>query len=429
MYARKFAKLLWVIWLVGWCGLTTAWAKPREIGKFAFLNGDVKLWLSGEYRARMEFMQGRDFKAPDAVAGTPEDKLFVVHRARLEVGAMLWSRVEMMLQVQDVRLWGQETDTLTDFQAKGFDLHQGWARFLFTDELSLKVGRMELGYDNERILGAVDWMQQARSFNAVRLAWEPSFMQLHAFYAAVAQKETLLSASQMTGAWAKIRKWKFFQPSLLYVFDFNTETDRYRHTIGTHITGAVAGFSYTGEFYYQAGTQKTPTETQQIQSYLGALSLGYQIPVAAKPTIRVWADFVSGDDNPADSVHRSFDTLFATNHKFYGFADIFLNLPVHTKQRGLMDMGASVSVAPIKGLGLTLWYHYFRLFHGAPDAKQQMQQELASEIDFVVSYTFLNGHAYVSGGYSIVLPMAGMSVLGKGDQPEHWFFVECRTKF
>lgn len=429
MRMRDVARLGWVILIVGLSGLSTAWAKPGEIGKFAFLNGDVKLWLSGEYRARMELMQGRDFKAPDKAAGTPEDRLFVVHRARLEVGALLWSRVEIMMQFQDVRLWGQEADTLADFQAKGFDLHQGWARFLFTDELSLKVGRMELGYDNERILGAVDWTQQARSFNGVLLAWDPSFMQLHAFYAAISQKDTLLSASQMTGAWAKVRKWKFFQPSLLYVFDFNTETERYRHTIGTHITGAIAGFSYTGEFYYQTGTQKTLTETQQIQSYLGALSLGYQIPVPTKPTIRVWADFVSGDDNPTDSVYRSFDTLFATNHKFYGFADIFLNLPVHTKQRGLMDLGASVGFSPFQGFGLTVWYHYFRLFHGAPDANQQMQQELASEIDVVASYTFLNGHAYISTGYSIVLPTAGMAVLGKGNQPEHWFFVECRTKF
>lgn len=418
-----------LLFLGMWLLSAVAWGKPGDIARWSFLNGDASLWMSGQYRARMEFMQGRDLKAPDATTGIPEDRLFISHRARLTLGASLWSRLEVMLQVQDVRTWGLESDTLGDFQADGFDLHQGWVRFLVGGDLSIKVGRMELAYDNERIMGAVAWTQQARSFDAVRLAWEPHFMQIHAFYAVLAQQDTLLTGTQLGGLWLKARAWKFFQPSLLYLFDFNTATERYRHTVGAHITGKAAGFSYTGEFYYQAGSQKTETSTQSIQSFLAAFSVAYKIPVATGPTIRLFADFVSGDDNPTDAVYRSFDTLFATNHKFYGLADFFLNLPVHTKQRGLMDMGASLGLSPTKGLKLNLSYHYFRLFHPAPDLNGQEQQELGSELDFVISYGFLKGHASVAAGYSIVLPTAGFAVLGKGDQPEHWFFLQCDAKF
>lgn len=52
----------------------------------------------------------------------------------------------------------------------------------------------------------------------------------------------------------------------------------------------------------------------------------------------LWYDHLSGDDDPSDGTVRVFDTLFATNHKFYGLADYFLNIPVQTVGRGLQDL-------------------------------------------------------------------------------------------
>ena len=403
--------------------------KPGELAKWSFLDGDFVLWVGGQYRARMEFMQRRDLRPPDAVAGALEDNLFVTHRARLTVGATVWKNVDMMIQVQDVRLWGEMTDTLFDYQAKGFDVHQAWARFHFGGDVSLKVGRTEINYDTDRIMGAVDWMQQARSFDGLVMAWEPGWMRLHAFYAVTLQRDTMLHGTHFTGAWAKLQKWSFFAPSFLYVMDMDVEAGRYRHTVGTHIEGKVGGFHYTGEFYYQGGVMKREQETMPIQAFLAALMVGYTLPVATKPTLRLWAEFLSGNHDTNEKVVRAFDTLFATNHKFYGYLDMFLNIPVHTRQRGLTDFGGSLGFSPFAGFSATAMLHYFRLFAPAPDAQQQLQQELGWELDIVFSYQFLRGFASISGGYSILLPQSGFSVLGKGQTPEHWFFLQCEAKF
>ena len=34
------------------------------------------------------------------------------------------------------------------------------------------------------------------------------------------------------------------------------------------------------------------------------------------PTLTVGADWLSGDDDPADATYRAFNTLYATNHKW-----------------------------------------------------------------------------------------------------------------
>ena len=57
-----------------------------------------------------------------------------------------------------------------------------------------------------------------------------------------------------------------------------------------------------------------------------------------KGSVTLWYDYLSGDGDLGDDTIKVFDTLFATNHKFYGFADLFLNIPVHTGGRGLQDL-------------------------------------------------------------------------------------------
>ncbi|NIP78292.1 MAG: alginate export family protein, partial [Gemmatimonadetes bacterium] len=79
------------------------------------------------------------------------------------------------VQVQDVRVWGGELGT-TDPSADGLDLHQGWLELgdAGSGALSLRVGRQELAYGGERLVGALNWAQQARSFDGARLRLRPS---------------------------------------------------------------------------------------------------------------------------------------------------------------------------------------------------------------------------------------------------------------
>ena len=69
--------------------------------------------------------------------------------------------------------------------------------------------------------------------------------------------------------------------------------------------------------------------------------------------------FLSGEDDPGDGKHKVFDTLYATNHKFYCYMDYFLNIPVHTLGSGLSDIHVKVAIKPSPDASLRLAYHTF----------------------------------------------------------------------
>lgn len=73
---------------------------------------------------------------------------------------------------------------------------------------------------------------------------------------------------------------------------------------------------------------------------LGA-RLGFDVGTGGSLTL--WYDLLSGDADPNDGDTKVFDTMFATNHKFYGFADMFLNISVHTGGQGLQDLAVKGS--------------------------------------------------------------------------------------
>ncbi|NNM35004.1 MAG: hypothetical protein HKO53_18140, partial [Gemmatimonadetes bacterium] len=75
--------------------------------------------LRGQIRPRLEVrdLGGGD----DAVALTNM-------RVRASVEAALDKGISVFIQLQDVRIWGEETSTLGDFSADQLDLHQGYVR-------------------------------------------------------------------------------------------------------------------------------------------------------------------------------------------------------------------------------------------------------------------------------------------------------------
>jgi hypothetical protein len=80
-------------------------------------------------------------------------------------------RFKLFTSVQDVRVWGQDASTInrTTLDANdGLMIHEAWGEIMLLDtsaaieNLSLKIGRQELVYDDVRLLGNLDWLQQGR---------------------------------------------------------------------------------------------------------------------------------------------------------------------------------------------------------------------------------------------------------------------------
>jgi hypothetical protein len=130
--------------------------------------------LMGQLRTRTELRDG---------VGTLNAKgsskaFFTSQRARLTFGYK-WDRLNFNLSVQDIRVWGQDASTISNSDGNKLMVHEAWAEVTLMnaadttiktkgiDNLSFKIGRQALIYDDVRLLGDLDWLQQARRHDAL----------------------------------------------------------------------------------------------------------------------------------------------------------------------------------------------------------------------------------------------------------------------
>jgi Alginate export len=130
--------------------------------------------ISGELRTRTEW---RDGVGTLKLKGN-DDAFFTSQRSRLTIDYQM-THVVFHSAVQDVRVWGQDASTINSADGNKLGLHEAWAEITLADKsdssfkhpavdyFAIKIGRQEISYDDQRLLGNLDWLQQARRHDAV----------------------------------------------------------------------------------------------------------------------------------------------------------------------------------------------------------------------------------------------------------------------
>lgn len=125
--------------------------------------------LVGQLRTRTEVRNGLGNLVPEG----SKSAVFTSQRTRFTFNYK-WDRVTFGASIQDVRVWGQDASSISNADGNRLMMHEGWAdltlankadttiKFKMFDLLSLKLGRQELIYDDSRLIGNLDWLQQAR---------------------------------------------------------------------------------------------------------------------------------------------------------------------------------------------------------------------------------------------------------------------------
>lgn len=318
-------------------------------------HGWAQLTLSGQLRTRSEFREGQGSPLPK----NAKPGFFTSQRTRLSLGYSTY-RLKIGVSAQDVRVWGQDASTInrsTTQDNNGLMLHEAWAEILLSDTahkseaLSLKLGRQELIYDDSRLLGNLDWLQQARRHDAAILKYERSSWTLHLGAAFNQNKEnnagTIYNSTPAgnyaanTNGGAMYKSMQFFYAShklktgsLSFLFfsdqfsKFHNDTTNSspvktfetgawpRMTTGLYFNDLLGKINLTAAAYHQFGKNASG---QRINSYLLSIAAQYNISkkLAAGPGI----DYTSGGGRGA--VSNSFDPLYGTPHKFWGLMDYF----------------------------------------------------------------------------------------------------------
>ncbi len=388
------------------------------------LQSKAQLIVSGQLRTRSEFRDG--YGAPLPKGADPAS--FTSQRTRLIFGYNMY-RLKFGLTLQDVRVWGQDVSTInrtTTANNNGLQLHEAWAEILLTDTtlknaaLSLKFGRQELVYDDQRLLGNLDWLQQGRSHDAAVLKFETDSWKFHLAGAYNQNQENSsgsiynstppgnYTASTNGGVMYKSMQFLYVgkklnngSASFLFFTDQFSKPDTSlakpyqtgvwaRATTGLYLNDTLAKkLAVTASAYYQFG--KTPFG-QDISAML--LSGSIQYIINKKFCVAPGIDYTTG--GTTGTTTNTFDPLYGTPHKFWGNMDYFYAASGFGKG-GLVDYYFKTKYKAASGkFWATADIHQFS---SAAKVGNYGTKDFGQELDLVASYSLTKAIAF-EGGYS-----------------------------
>ncbi|HEY4149616.1 MAG TPA: alginate export family protein [Chitinophagaceae bacterium] len=425
----------------------------------------AQLTLTGQLRTRTELRDGQGAPFPKGAS----DAFFTSQRTRLNALFSMY-RVKFGVSLQDVRVWGQDVSTInrsTTANNNDLLLHEAWAEIFLTDttlknkSLSLKLGRQELVYDDQRLLGNLDWLQQGRRHDAALLKYETPTLMLH-LGAAYNQNQENTSGTVYnstapgnytanTNGGSMYKSMQFFYAgkkltngTLSFLFFADQFSKYHMDTVNaapvkTFQTGAwsraTTGFYFNDKFqqttvtasaYYQFG--KTALG-QDLSA--GLLSGAVQYNFATPFSLSGGVDYTTGSSTTATS--HTFDPLYGTPHKFWGLMDYFYAASGFGKG-GLLDTYIKVKYKAGDKLLLTADLHQFNSASKVivPSDPANSKKSFGQELDMVGTYNLTKQISF-EGGYgrfwsTSLLASANVKNIANARAGANWAYVMINIK-
>ena len=321
-----------------------------------------------------------------------------------------------------------------------FDLRQAYIEISDFSKCpwGLKIGRQILSYGDERLIGAFDWNNFGRTFDAAKLTYKGKGFSIDAFTSTPVvitrnnfNQSDLFNGAELgrqlvfSGIYATIDPLPFGTLDLytLVLDEAKGNTSNNQGTLGavtpgtptkpsdfvtlgTRIKGdpkKLLGWEFQGEFAYQTGKVRG----LDLSAFAANAGVGYNFDATWKPRLYAEYNYASGDSNPADGSLGTFQNLFPTNHKFYGIMDVFAWQNLHNAM-------ASVRVSPCKNVTAQVDYNAFWLADTNDSwyranglttvrplnaAAKSASNYAGSELDFIVTWNACKSFQ-VQAGYS-----------------------------
>jgi hypothetical protein len=398
--------------------------------------------FSGQYMSRGEYRHGYStLSDTNMKAGA-----FISQRTRLN-GEFKQEKYRLYVSVQDVRTWGSVGHSVID-NTGALSLFEGYGELFFTKKIKAKVGRQVLSYDDDRILGGLDWAMQARRHDAGVFSYTDSTMQIHlgAAYNQNAEANKNIPYTVTNGAANNYASFQYLwvnkqikKTNVSFLFLNNgmpfthlngvtgvkNNVILYTQTMGLRaeykgdkLQGLVYG-------YYQMGDDATPssTATPNEVKYLKTSAYNACAEVGYKPMkgllVTLGGEILSGQSQTdttgngknADGTRRkdgyintnhAFNPFYGTNHRFNGYMDYFY-VGNHVNSVGLMDIYLRVHYT-YKKVIMGVNGHYFNAAAPIRDTRDMtvikaLDANLGGEVDATLSYNYSEGVA-IQAGYS-----------------------------
>jgi hypothetical protein len=361
------------------------------------------LHIGGEYRHRLEGPIGTGF------ANTRD--FYVLDRLRVKLTIQPKDWLKFYGEVQDARIFFnhhvpnanpfEDSWTLWQSYVQVGSSTSGWVDAL--------AGRQVLLFGDERVIGPSNWLNVGRTFDVARVDLHHPGYDVAVFASSVVPgSNTFLHRAipgnnfyGIYGSFKNVIPRATFEPYVLWRLapgNFGLpETVGRGHldevTIGLHVKGTLpAGFDYDTEFDGQKGS----LGPSSIGAWAGYAGVGQTFPkVAAAPRIFIEGNYASGTKNPAGRNWNTFDQLYPSSHDKYGFTD-------QVGRRNLVQfrVGVEESVTQkwkfkqaLEGFWLATSNDNFYASSGAISvpAHPGASRHIGNELDLVAEYTLNKG--------------------------------------
>ena len=403
-------------------------------------NGQSEITLGAQYKPRYEYRNG--FKAPILEDQNPAS--FVEQRARLWANFQN-EKYQIHINLQDVRMWGS-TDQIYKTDPSLFNAYEAYAAYFFNSKWSFTVGRQAWDYDNARFLGNLDWAMQGRSHDGLLFKYnnQQSNFQLH-FGGAYNQFQNEPSYliqnpyanknyKNMVFVWLN-KDWGALDVSFLLHNDGQENNagtqivEYHRQTIAAIPSYHAESFDLTGEFYYQFGKNKA---TQDVSAYFVSAYATFKTKLTP---ITIGAELASGTAyNAAADVDNSWNPLYGTNHKFYGYMDYFYVGNFHGqaagRPSGLIDINLKTNFKLNDKNTIALHVHQFISpveVNDMLNPQNTLSSNLGTEVDLVYGLLLTKG-VNLNVGYSQMFITDSMKnikgIAGQTTGMNNWAWVQ-----
>ncbi len=297
--------------------------------------GSDRLVLDISARARVEARENNfDFNSGKNAL---TDDAYLLERVRLGITLRATDWLTLRAQAQSaLEIGSDRSDIPGVLGAEGDDaIDLRLLSLKFGSEklcpFSLEIGRQALNYGDQRLIGALEWNNIGRVFDAAVLRWKQKDQTLDLFTAsAVLPEEDAFNQSYFSGGdYRQALTGLYYtnqmlacQTTDLYALWQTAEGNTDFATLGTRWAskaGKFGAWDYGFEGAIQFG------QVGGIDLLAGALhgGGGYTWDAAWKPRLGVGYDYGTGDDNPGNGKIGTFQNLYPTNHLYYGFMDVF----------------------------------------------------------------------------------------------------------
>ncbi len=379
-----------------------------------------------EFRFNPSYSMG--FRRP-LYAGE-EPGFFTLQRSRLILNYQS-DKIKSELIVQDRRAWGESNNG--DFAE--LSLFRGWAEVFLTPELSLKIGRQGLVYDDQHLFAYRNWAG-VLSHDGIVAKYEKENFKAHLVLAQNATKVNEFSRAPYTNNFYKSlqilwvhKDWKNIKSSFILVNKGDEKADttvNYLQTFGSNTSIRLSNkLSLKGIYYHQVGKDDAD---RKVDGQFWSAQVIYNL--SDKLKLNAGVETLSGTDaidfnDPANPTSSSFDRHFAPLHGDLGYMDLLYVLvsPVF----GIHDYYLKADYGFNKKWTIVNHMHWFYADESVYEPLDVSYQNpinkfVGFENDFMVRYRPFE-NVDLSTGYSVMWGTRTLDVMFGGDDIKRTQFI------